>query len=73
MSTERVDQVFAELEQYGVRHDDRFLRNITYRISDGRFCVIDFEFATLLDEEASKPVDGPPVASASVGGGSVGQ
>jgi hypothetical protein len=29
-----------------VRHEDRELRNITYRISDGRFCVIDFEFAT---------------------------
>jgi hypothetical protein len=42
-------ELFAELEQFGVRHEDRELRNITYRISDGRFCVIDFEFATLLD------------------------
>ena len=24
------------------------MRNITYRTSDGRFCVIDFEFATIL-------------------------
>jgi hypothetical protein len=41
--------VFAELEQFGVRHEDRELRNITYRVDDGRFCVIDFEFATILD------------------------
>ena len=32
-----------------MRHEDRELRNITYRTSDGRFCIIDFEFATLLD------------------------
>ncbi|MEO7412003.1 MAG: serine/threonine protein phosphatase [Opitutaceae bacterium] len=49
LSVERQKEVFAELEQYGVRHEDRELRNITYRISDGRFCIIDFEFATLLD------------------------
>lgn len=49
LNPERQAEVFAELEQYGVRHEDRELRNITYRVSDGRFCVIDFEFATLLD------------------------
>jgi len=49
LNPERQAEVFAELEQFGVRHEDRELRNITYRISDGRFCVIDFEFATLLD------------------------
>src|SRR3954471_2567713 len=49
LSTERQAEVFAELEQFGVRHEDRELRNITYRISDGRFCIIDFEFATLLE------------------------
>ena len=42
-------ELFAELETYGVRHEDRDLRNITYRNSDGRFCIIDFEFATLLE------------------------
>ena len=47
---ERQREIFAELEKYGVRHEDPFLRNITYRVADGRFCVIDFEFATLLDE-----------------------
>ena len=40
--------LFAELEQFGVRHDDADMRNVTYRPSDGRFCVIDFEFATIL-------------------------
>jgi len=44
----RVREVFAELEQYGVRHEDADPRNITYRAADGRFCLIDFEFATLL-------------------------
>lgn len=60
----RVDQlnpgrqaaIFAELERYGVRHEDRELRNITYRVSDGRFCVIDFEFATILDGGDGRPV-----------------
>lgn len=46
---EKVRQLFAELEQYGVRHEDRADRNITYRQSDGRFCVIDFEYATLIN------------------------
>jgi tRNA A-37 threonylcarbamoyl transferase component Bud32 len=49
LNPERQKEIFAELEQYGVRHEDRELRNITYRISDGRFCIIDFEFATLLE------------------------
>ena len=45
----RQNELFDELEPFGVRHEDRYLRNITYRTSDGRFCLIDFEFATLLD------------------------
>jgi len=49
----RAKTLFAELEHYGVRHDDPDMRNVTYRQSDGRFCVIDFEFATILPE--SKP------------------
>ena len=44
----RRSEVFAELELFGVRHDDAEMRNVTYRQTDGRFCVIDFEFATLL-------------------------
>jgi hypothetical protein len=27
------------------------MRNVTYRFSDGRFCVIDFEFATILPDD----------------------
>jgi hypothetical protein len=46
----RVKELFAELEPFGVRHDDADMRNVTYRQSDGRFCLIDFEFATLLPE-----------------------
>lgn len=50
LNPDRLKELFQELEQYGVRHEDRFLRNVTYRASDGRFCLIDFEFATLLDD-----------------------
>ena len=46
----RTREVFAELEPFGVRHDDPDMRNVTYRQSDGRFCVIDFEFATILPD-----------------------
>ena len=41
-------ELFAELEKYGVRHDDPETRNDTYRQQDGRFFLIDFEFATIL-------------------------
>jgi tRNA A-37 threonylcarbamoyl transferase component Bud32 len=50
VNPQRQKELFAELEKYGVRHEDRELRNITYRTSDGRFCIIDFEFATLLGD-----------------------
>ena len=51
ISTTRVKELFAELERdYGVCHEDAFARNITYRGTDGRFCLIDFELATILDE-----------------------
>ena len=48
-------EIFAELETYGVRHDDPDMRNVTYRQSDGRFCVIDFEFATILTGSEIQP------------------
>ncbi len=61
MGEERVKEVFAELETYGVRHEDQFLRNITYRTRDGRFCIIDFEYATLLDgPDAGLSLKPPP-------------
>ena len=50
MTSRARSELFAELEPYGVRHDDAEMRNVTYRQSDGRFCLIDFEFATILDE-----------------------
>ena len=53
----RVAELFAELLPYGVRHEDPFMRNVTYRISDGRFCLIDFEFATILPTPEN-PSDG---------------
>jgi tRNA A-37 threonylcarbamoyl transferase component Bud32 len=46
----RTKEIFAELEPFRVRHDDPDMRNITYRRSDGRFCIIDFEFATILPD-----------------------
>ena len=48
VSQSKVDKIFAELETYQVRHEDAELRNITYDARAGRFCVIDFEFATIL-------------------------
>lgn len=48
LDSERRHGLFAELESYGIRHDDPDDRNVTYRRSDGRFCIIDFEFATFL-------------------------
>jgi serine/threonine protein phosphatase PrpC len=61
LSEFRTAKLFEELESYGVRHEDPFLRNVTYRASDGRFCIIDFEFATILDEEkaGNAPETGP--------------
>ena len=47
----RARELFAELETYGVKHDDPDVRNVTYRQKDGRFCLIDFEFATILRGE----------------------
>jgi tRNA A-37 threonylcarbamoyl transferase component Bud32 len=49
LDSKRLAEIFADLERFGVRHDDPDLRNVTYRNADGRFCVIDFEFATLLE------------------------
>lgn len=51
LDEKRRAEIFAELEKFGVRHDDPDMRNVTYRFSDGRFCVIDFEFATILTDE----------------------
>ena len=55
LNEERMKELYDELETYGVRHEDAFLRNVTDRQQDGRFCLIDFEFATILNEESSVP------------------
>lgn len=48
LDPERSRELFAELETFGVKHDDPDIRNVTYRQSDGRFCIVDFELATIL-------------------------
>jgi tRNA A-37 threonylcarbamoyl transferase component Bud32 len=63
INPERQTELFAELETYGVRHEDQDVRNITYRASDGRFCIIDFEFATILDGGDGRPVSLKPSAA----------
>jgi PPM family protein phosphatase len=50
LDAERTHELFAELESYGVKHDDPEMRNVTYRHSDGRFCIVDFELATILPD-----------------------
>ena len=59
LDEERMREIYAQLTEYGVRHDDAEMRNITYRQKDGRFCIIDFEFATILPD-AEQSGDGPP-------------
>lgn len=52
LSDEKTKSLFDELQrEYGVIHDDPFDRNITYHERMGRFCIIDFELAQILDEE----------------------
>ena len=49
ISEQRLDQVFEELTEYGVRHDDPAQRNVLYNHILGRFTLIDFEFAEILE------------------------
>lgn len=56
LDDKRLKELFAELEQFGVRHDDPEMRNVTYRSSDGRFCIIDFEFSQVLPDFKSPPI-----------------
>lgn len=60
LDADRAREIFAELRAYGVRHDDADARNITYNQRAGRFCVIDFEFATLLEPGVADPDAVPP-------------
>ncbi len=59
MSEEKLKSLFDDLEKtFGVVHDDPFLRNVTYHQQLGRFCIIDFELATILDEGGSDQLFG---------------
>jgi predicted Ser/Thr protein kinase len=62
LSSGKCEQLFAELEAYGVRHEDAEVRNITYSDQAGRFCIIDFEFATILEpgHPPSPPMESHP-------------
>jgi tRNA A-37 threonylcarbamoyl transferase component Bud32 len=49
VSKEKCQKLFDKLESFGVRHEDAEVRNITYDNKSGQFCIIDFEFATILE------------------------
>lgn len=57
LSDEKKCELFDRLRtEYGVSHGDEEMRNVTYRISDQRFCVIDFELARI-DGDPPPPED----------------
>jgi tRNA A-37 threonylcarbamoyl transferase component Bud32 len=62
MTPGKMESIFQELEEYGVRHGDAFLRNITYDPRQGRFCVIDFELAEIVDLADADPSFADPDA-----------
>ncbi len=62
LNPERMKEIYDSLLAYGVRHQDANLRNITYDRREGRFCVIDFEFAQLLHAPHLSPPPPPPDA-----------
>lgn len=66
MTETRMREIYADLERdFAVRHDDPYLRNITYDAHAGRFCIIDFEYATILDPSAPPgPRLDPPMPDA---------
>lgn len=49
LSQKKIEDLFRSLEEFGVRHNDQAARNITYDNRKGCFCVIDFEFSTILE------------------------
>ncbi|MFN7875608.1 MAG: hypothetical protein ACK5PB_09825 [Pirellula sp.] len=48
ISEEKLNLIFSNLEEFGVRHQDQAARNILYNHRAGEFSVIDFEFAELI-------------------------
>lgn len=62
ISRPKSDALFAELERdYGIRHDDPEPRNVTYNSKQGRFNLIDFELATVLDAPTPVQTEGEVV------------
>jgi predicted Ser/Thr protein kinase len=55
LSDAKLKSLFAELESFGVRHDDQAMRNVTYSTQEGRFFLIDFEFARILNDPDHHP------------------
>ncbi len=50
ISKTRTAELYKELERdFGVRHGDPFARNVTYDPRLGRFCIIDFEYAVIVE------------------------
>ncbi len=54
MSPGKMEKLYEQLESYGVRHTDQALRNVTYDARRGRFCIIDFEIASIIDTPTQK-------------------
>jgi len=60
ISEEKTAMLFRELrEEFGVAHGDEYSRNITYDPKRGRFCVIDFELAEIVERHDAPEGGGP--------------
>lgn len=57
LSEDRLNELFEELREYGVEHEDQHVRNITYCTSAGRFFVVDFEFASILEHPSIERIE----------------
>lgn len=58
ISNEKLSLLFRELENFGVHHGDAHPRNVTYDDRIGRFCLIDFEFSTVISSGVGLHYDG---------------
>ena len=56
ISKGKSDALFTALERdFAIRHDDPEPRNVTYNAKQGRFNLIDFELATILEKDQGAP------------------
>ena len=58
ISEKKLNVLFRELERFGVYHGDPHPRNVTYDDRLGRFCLIDFEFSTIISSGVGLRYDG---------------